>query len=266
MSFASRFLLTLAALSLAATLVSAQHLPSDQSRAGDCEYRLPLTHAGYLQLKPYFQQGALARTDLYLACSDCLLETKIRLMEKSKKKICLQVSTRTSEEVLSCANIPLTVRHFKQEEACGSRGTVLERGLSLGHSLLSPPQQLAGVANSQEEFVRLLRENFASLLKGVDLKKARALVPAYRNTKLRWYLQEADDPLAAKVKIFLGITFYQDKLGREQNRYELEARARLPLKAEAMALHLCGFIERMKLRKSDIELLPFTEGTFHKTR
>jgi hypothetical protein len=239
--------------------------------ADEREYRLALTTSGYLKLKPFFQQAAVARTDLYVTCPECVvgsnLDTKIRLKEKSKKskkKVCLQISTKVSEQVLQCKDIPISLAQFKQDEECLSGSISLEKSLRLGHTVLSQLQQKASESAriGGQEFNELLHANFGGLLKRFDLKKSSSLTPSHRNTKVRWYLMETDDALAAQVKMFLGITFYQDENGQEQTRYEVEAKQHFPSQQLDMSSLLCGFIERMSLSSGDVERAPPLERKF----
>lgn len=227
----------------------------------ELEYRLPLAPAGYQHLKPYFQQSAKVRTDLYLSCPSCKSDSKLRLCQKDKEEICLQHSEKITEKTFYCKDIPLTLSEFKQEERCKPPKGKLKEAVSLGHSYLSQVQRndLPHAQAKAQLFASLVQGDLKSFFSIVKLEDNKPPLPNYRNTKLRWYLKKEDDPIASKLRVFLGITFYQDEHGREQSRYEIEAKLKKGASNVDVPALLCEFIERTKLRLSDIDMAPSTQ-------
>jgi hypothetical protein len=216
----------------------------------ELEYRLPLAPAGYQHLKPYFQQSAKVRTDLYLSCPSCKPDSKLRLCQKDKEEICLQHSEKITEKTFYCKDIPLTLSEFKQEERCKPPKGKLKEAVSLGHSYLSQVQR-NDVPHAQAKaqlFASLVQGDLKSFFSIVKLEDNKPPLPNYRNTKLR-----------CKLRVFLGITFYQDEHGREQSRYEIEAKLKKGASNVDVPALLCEFIERTKLRLSDIDMAPSTQ-------
>ncbi|MBI4214524.1 hypothetical protein HY546_00870, partial [archaeon] len=189
------------------------------------EYRLPLTHEGYIQLKPYFQQSAISRSDIYLHCNNCPAEQKLRLSEKNHKDLCVQTVRKLDETALQCKEFPLTVTYHQQKKQCFSRKhRQLNEAIILSHSLLSQLQRQESTLSQEtwKSLSDLIDKDLAFIHTFANNIPQSPLYPSHRNTKLRWYLSESDDALARSLKVFLGITFYLDENGREQTRYELE--------------------------------------------